>query len=70
MLGAETAKKKYLPLAAKGEKILAFRAQPASRKPGATTRELTTTFEKKGGNYFLTGVKYLISNGVHRRMPS
>ena len=60
--GAETwVKKKYLPLAAKGEKILAFGL--TEPEAGSNPRELSTTFEKKGGNYALNGVKYLISNG-------
>jgi alkylation response protein AidB-like acyl-CoA dehydrogenase len=59
--GTEAAKRKYLPAAARGERILAFGL--TEPEAGSNPRELTTTFEKKGDRYFLSGVKYLISNG-------
>ena len=59
--GTEAAKKKYLPAAARGEKILAFGL--TEPEAGSNPREMTTTFEKKGDRYLLSGVKYLISNG-------
>lgn len=59
--GGDAVKKKYLPAAVRGEKILAFGLTEPDA--GSNPRELTTTYEKKGNDYFLTGVKYLISNG-------
>lgn len=59
--GTEAAKRKYLPAATRGEKILAFGL--TEPEAGSNPRELTTTFEKKGDRYSLSGVKYLISNG-------
>jgi alkylation response protein AidB-like acyl-CoA dehydrogenase len=59
--GSDAVKKKYLPAASRGEKILAFGL--TEPEAGSNPRELSTTFEKKGGNYVLNGVKYLISNG-------
>ncbi len=59
--GSEALKKKYLPAAARGEKILAFGLTEPDA--GSNPREMTTTFEKKGDHYVLNGVKYLISNG-------
>src|SRR5437764_1829077 len=59
--GSEQLKRKYLPAASRGEKVLAFGLTEPDA--GSNPRELTTTFEKKGGNYVLNGVKYLISNG-------
>jgi alkylation response protein AidB-like acyl-CoA dehydrogenase len=59
--GGEAVKRKYLPAASRGEKILAFGL--TEPEAGSNPRELTSTFEKKGNNYVLNGVKYLISNG-------
>src|SRR3954454_2530700 len=59
--GTEEQKRKYLPAAARGEKILAFGLTEPDA--GSNPREMTTTYEKKGGGYVLNGVKYLISNG-------
>lgn len=59
--GSETLKKKYLPAAVRGEKILAFGL--TEPEAGSNPREMTTTYEKKGDHFLLNGVKYLISNG-------
>ncbi|HEY2784296.1 MAG TPA: acyl-CoA dehydrogenase family protein [Fimbriiglobus sp.] len=59
--GAEAVKKKYLPLACKGEKVLAFGL--TEPEAGSNPREMTTTYKKTSAGYVLNGVKYLISNG-------
>jgi alkylation response protein AidB-like acyl-CoA dehydrogenase len=59
--GGEAVKRKYLPAAARGEKVLAFGL--TEPEAGSNPREMTTTYEKRGGAYVLSGVKYLISNG-------
>ena len=59
--GSDALKKKYLPAAARGEKILAFGLTEPDA--GSNPRQMTTTFEKKGDDFVLNGVKYLISNG-------
>jgi alkylation response protein AidB-like acyl-CoA dehydrogenase len=59
--GSEQLKQKYLPPAVRGEKILAFGL--TEPEAGSNPRQMTTTFEKKGTNFVLNGVKYLISNG-------
>jgi alkylation response protein AidB-like acyl-CoA dehydrogenase len=59
--GAEPVKRKYLPAAARGEKILAFGL--TEPEAGSNPRELSTTYEKRGDKFILNGVKYLISNG-------
>lgn len=59
--GSETVKKKYLPAACRGEKILAFGLTEPDA--GSNPLEMTSTYEKRDGQYFLSGVKYLISNG-------
>ncbi len=59
--GSEQLKRKYLPLAARGEKILAFGL--TEPEAGSNPREMQSTYEKKGNNYVLNGEKYLISNG-------
>ncbi len=59
--GSEQLKRKYLPAASRGDKVLAFGLTEPDA--GSNPREMTTTFEKKGDAYILNGVKYLISNG-------
>ena len=59
--GSDALKKKYLPAAAAGDKVLAFGL--TEPEAGSNPREMTTTFEKKSDRYILNGVKYLISNG-------
>jgi alkylation response protein AidB-like acyl-CoA dehydrogenase len=59
--GGDAVKTKYLPAAVRGEKLLAFGLTEPDA--GSNPRQMTTTFEKRGGQYILNGVKYLISNG-------
>jgi len=59
--GSEALKRKYLPAAAAGDKVLAFGLTEPDA--GSNPREMTTTFEKKADRYVLNGVKYMISNG-------
>jgi alkylation response protein AidB-like acyl-CoA dehydrogenase len=59
--GSEGLKRRYLPPAARGEKILAFGLTEPDA--GSNPLEMTSTFERKGDHFVLNGVKYLISNG-------
>jgi alkylation response protein AidB-like acyl-CoA dehydrogenase len=59
--GSDALKRKYLPAAVRGEKVLAFGLTEPDA--GSNPREMTTTYEKKGDRFVLNGVKYLISNG-------
>lgn len=59
--GNEEQKRRYLPLAAKGEKLLAFGLTEPDA--GSNPLEMTSTYQKRGDHYRLNGVKYLISNG-------
>lgn len=59
--GSEPLKRKYLPGACRGEKILAFGLTEPDA--GSNPLEMTTTYEKTAEGYVLNGVKYLISNG-------
>ncbi len=59
--GNEEQKRRYLPLAARGEKILAFGLTEPDA--GSNPLEMTSTYERRGDRYVLNGVKYLISNG-------
>jgi alkylation response protein AidB-like acyl-CoA dehydrogenase len=59
--GNDDQKKRYLPAAARGEKILAFGLTEPDA--GSNPLEMTTTYERKGDTFLLNGVKYLISNG-------
>jgi len=59
--GNEEQKRRYLPAAAKGEKILAFGL--TEPEAGSNPLEMQSTYERKGDHYLLNGVKYLISNG-------
>jgi alkylation response protein AidB-like acyl-CoA dehydrogenase len=58
--GSETLKRKYLPAACRGDKILAFGL--TEPEAGSNPREMTTHYEKKSDHYVLNGEKYLISN--------
>jgi alkylation response protein AidB-like acyl-CoA dehydrogenase len=49
-----------LPASTKGEKILAFGL--TEPEAGSNPLEMKMTYEEKGGQYILNGVKYLISN--------
>jgi alkylation response protein AidB-like acyl-CoA dehydrogenase len=59
--GNEDQKKRYLPAAARGEKILAFGL--TEPEAGSNPLEMQTTYERRGDRFVLNGVKYLISNG-------
>lgn len=59
--GNEEQKRRYLPPAARGEKILAFGLTEPDA--GSNPLEMTSTYKKAGDKYLLSGVKYLISNG-------
>src|SRR5262245_20357425 len=59
--GNEDQKQRYLPVACRGEKVLAFGLTEPDA--GSNPLEMTTTYERRGDKYVLNGVKYLISNG-------
>jgi alkylation response protein AidB-like acyl-CoA dehydrogenase len=59
--GNDEQRRRYLPAAAKGEKILAFGLTEPDA--GSNPLEMTSTYRKEGDQYVLNGVKYLISNG-------
>jgi alkylation response protein AidB-like acyl-CoA dehydrogenase len=59
--GNEDQKRRYLPAAARGEKILAFGLTEPDA--GSNPLEMTTTYERRGNEFRLSGCKYLISNG-------
>jgi alkylation response protein AidB-like acyl-CoA dehydrogenase len=60
MWGNEDQRKRYLPPSTKGEKILAFGL--TEPEAGSNPLEMKMTYENKGSDYALNGVKYLISN--------
>jgi alkylation response protein AidB-like acyl-CoA dehydrogenase len=59
--GNEEQKRRYLPAACRGEKVLAFGL--TEPEAGSNPLEMQTTYERRGDNFILNGVKYLISNG-------
>src|SRR6059058_3425302 len=59
--GNDDQKRRYLPAAARGEKVLAFGL--TEPEAGSNPLEMQTTYERRGDHYVLNGVKYLISNG-------
>jgi alkylation response protein AidB-like acyl-CoA dehydrogenase len=59
--GSEDLKKRYLPAACRGEKILAFGLTEPDA--GSNPLEMQSTYERRGDKFVLNGVKYLISNG-------
>src|SRR2546430_532482 len=59
--GNEEQKRRYLPAAAKGDKILAFGL--TEPEAGSNPLEMQSTYERRGDKLLLNGVKYLISNG-------
>jgi alkylation response protein AidB-like acyl-CoA dehydrogenase len=59
--GNEDQKRRYLPAACRGEKILAFGL--TEPEAGSNPLEMQTTYERRGDRFILNGVKYLISNG-------
>src|SRR5262249_16620519 len=58
--GDEEQKRRYLPAAARGEKILAFGL--TEPEAGSNPLEMQMTYERRGDRFVLNGVKYLISN--------
>ena len=59
--GNEDQKQRYLPAAARGDKVLAFGL--TEPEAGSNPLEMQTTYERRGDRFLLNGVKYLISNG-------
>src|SRR5271167_3276712 len=59
--GNEEQKKRYLTKAATGEIVLAYTL--TEREAGSDPVSLKSSFRKEGENYYLSGSKYLISNG-------
>ena len=59
--GNEEQKRRYLPPSVRGEKILAFGL--TEPEAGSNPLEMQMTYERKGDQFVLNGVKYLISNG-------
>jgi alkylation response protein AidB-like acyl-CoA dehydrogenase len=59
--GNDDQKRRYLPAACRGEKILAFGLTEPDA--GSNPLQMQSTYESRGGHYLLSGVKYLISNG-------
>jgi alkylation response protein AidB-like acyl-CoA dehydrogenase len=59
--GTETQKQRYLPAAARGEKIMAFGLTEPDA--GSNPLEMKTTYHRAGDHFVLNGIKYLISNG-------
>jgi len=59
--GNEEQKRRYLTEAAKGEIILAYAL--TEPEAGSDPVSLKSTFRKEGGDYYVSGSKYLISNG-------
>jgi alkylation response protein AidB-like acyl-CoA dehydrogenase len=59
--GNDDQKRRYLPAACRGEKVLAFGL--TEPEAGSNPLEMQTTYERRGDHYVLNGVKYLISNG-------
>ena len=58
--GTPEQRKRYLPLTASGEKIVAFGLTEPDA--GSNPLEMTTTYRRDGDQYLLNGIKYLISN--------
>src|SRR5438874_4899619 len=58
--GNDDQKRRYLPAACKGEKVLAFGL--TEPEAGSNPLEMQSTYERKGDHFLLTGDKYLISN--------
>src|SRR5438128_12185845 len=58
--GNEDQKRRYLPAAARGEKMLAFGLTEPDA--GSNPLEMQMTYERRGDQFVLNGVKYLISN--------
>lgn len=60
--GNEEQKRRYLPAACRGDKVMAFGL--TEPEAGSNPLEMTSTYEKRGDHFVLNGDKYLISNGA------
>ncbi len=58
--GNEDQKQRYLPASARGDMVLAFGL--TEPEAGSNPLEMQTTYERRGDQFILNGVKYLISN--------
>src|SRR5438309_9065388 len=58
--GNEEQKRRYLPPATRGEKMMAFGL--TEPEAGSNPLEMQMTYERRGDRFVLNGVKYLISN--------
>jgi len=58
--GSEEQKRRYLPAGARGKKIFAFGL--TEPEAGSNPLEMQMTYQRQGGHFLLSGVKYLISN--------
>jgi alkylation response protein AidB-like acyl-CoA dehydrogenase len=58
--GNEEQKRRYLPASVRGEKVLAFGL--TEPEAGSNPLEMQMTYERRGDQFILNGVKYLISN--------
>src|SRR5262249_60865200 len=58
--GTTDQKRRYLPAACKGDKIVAFGL--TEPEAGSNPLEMQMTYERRGDHFVLNGVKYLISN--------
>jgi alkylation response protein AidB-like acyl-CoA dehydrogenase len=59
--GTDEQKRKYLPMAAKGDAVLAYAL--TEPEAGSDPASLKTTYERDSNGFSLSGSKYLISNG-------
>ena len=59
--GTKDQQQRYLPATASGEKIVAFGL--TEPEAGSNPLELQLTYRREGEQFFLNGIKYLISNG-------
>ncbi len=59
--GSDQQKQRYLPASCRGEKVLAFGL--TEPEAGSNPLEMQMTYERRGEQFILNGVKYLISNG-------
>jgi alkylation response protein AidB-like acyl-CoA dehydrogenase len=59
--GNDDQKRRYLPAACRGEKILAFGLTEPDA--GSNPLQMQSTYQRRGDHFLLSGVKYLISNG-------
>lgn len=58
--GSEEQKRRYLPASCRGEKVMAFGLTEPDA--GSNPLEMKSSYERRGDDFVLNGVKYLISN--------